>query len=79
MLHSVSAAKSQSISEWLAWAEKIKNNMKRLKFNNPERWDNYWKFKLAEYESLLSLCTRAEVDRAKELAIKIEEYLPHLD
>lgn len=68
-----------SISEWLAWAAVINKNEERLKFNNPERWVNYWEIKLAEYEALLSLCTRSEIDAAMELSNDIEINLPYVD
>lgn len=70
---------SYSISEWLAWVTKINKNEERLKFNNPERWKGYWEIKLAEYEALLSLCTRSEIDAAIELSNDIEIHLPYVD
>ncbi|SHF66298.1 MULTISPECIES: hypothetical protein [Halomonadaceae] len=70
---------SRSLSEWLAWIIKIKKSMNRLKHNNPERWSGYWEVRLAEYESMVSLCTRSEVEKASLLAFEIEQHLPFLD
>ncbi|PRY68739.1 MULTISPECIES: hypothetical protein [Halomonas] len=70
---------TRSLSEWLAWVGKIKKSAERLKYNNPERWSGYWEVRLAEYESLISLCTRSEVEEANSLALEIEQHLPFLD
>ncbi|WP_137165566.1 hypothetical protein [Salinimonas lutimaris] len=65
------------IAEWKAYAEWIKKNEQRLRFNNVERWDNHWQLKLAEYEALLAECTKAEVRAAETLARNIK--VPFMD
>ena len=65
------------IAEWKAYADWIKENEQRLRFNNEERWGNYWLLKLTEYEALLAECTKAEVKAADTLARNIK--IPFMD
>lgn len=65
------------IAEWIAYSDFIKANELRLKFNNPQRWESYWVYRLVEYEDLLSKCTKAELRLAKERAKTI--ILPFMD
>jgi len=65
------------IAEWIAFSDWITENKQRLKFNNQERWEQYWQLKLAEYEALLDECTRAEVKAAEPLARNVK--IPLMD
>ena len=61
----------QLIAEWLAHSNYIIDNEARLKFNNPDRWQHFWKPKLTEYQALIAQCTRVDVKAAELLASKI--------
>lgn len=60
------------IAEWLAYSRWIEANEQRLKFNNKQRWEDYWQLKLAEYSALLAKCSRAEVLAAESVVANIK-------
>ena len=60
------------IAEWLANSRWIEANEKRLKFNNKQRWEEYWQNCLAEYSALLAKCSQSDILAAESIAANIK-------
>ncbi len=48
-----------------------------MKFNNSERWEQYWVVRMIEYSALVESAPSQVISRAKEIAAGIK--LPFLD
>ncbi len=64
-------------AEWIAWEKAILNNQTRLEYDNPSRWESFWKPKLVEFQSLLALSKKRVLSKAESVANNLP--IPHLD
>lgn len=67
----------QLAAQWVAWNREIVASEERLKFENPERWDQHWSVRQVEYTELLTMCSPSVRKQAEALAVHIK--LPYLD
>jgi len=63
-------------SEWIAWRDHILAHSSRLKFENYQRWAQYWEPRLEEYRFLISRTNPALLKQAGRIAEKIK--MPHI-
>ena len=58
-------------AEWISWEKKIINDENRLRIENSERWDKFWKPKLVEYQFLISQVNKMTLESAKKIKLEL--------